>query len=59
MVKRFFTAIVADNKCRVFFADLKVIIKRRRKDLPFIPEFKAKQIQHNDDKMLLNSSDEN
>jgi hypothetical protein len=39
MVKKFFTAIVSEQKHRVFLDDLKQIIKRSKNIRPQIPAF--------------------
>ena len=39
MVKKFFTAIVSEQKQRVFLDDLRQIIKRSKKIRPPIPSF--------------------
>jgi hypothetical protein len=43
MVKSFFTVASTSHRYRVFFADLQVIIKRRKKIRPILPQFKVRQ----------------
>jgi hypothetical protein len=43
MGKRYFTTLAAGAKNRVLFADVKTIIKRRKKPLPPIPPFHKHQ----------------
>jgi hypothetical protein len=39
MVKKFFTAVIAQNKHRVFLDDVKLILKRSKKHRPALPLF--------------------
>lgn len=52
MVKRFFVAVQNQQRLRVYYADLLVIIKRRKKIRPILPEYNHEKQTSRDDRTL-------